>query len=573
MKNLTKKSISLGLLVVTSLFSCSNGGDTTPLYHLDSNGQLVHGGDIKLYYPKKNEVPYIYLQDGIEIASVLRGSALGGEQYKYTITGDKDTMTVEDERGTKAVFDANNQTVVIDDFESFVFGYRNGEMPLMPADLTSVTKAIKLLDQESTTTPGSSVTLKLSDYPSIQLEKGDDGILIPIAVLNDIFVCADGGYRGISYNYKEAYIVSNGYINMSNGELNTLGKQFYNNAPKKTEVSKDLAQYAYDETTFAFDYFYGLKNLKGITSFKALAKEKGLEEDLLSGNIEKMNDAYATLLMKTLEDGHTAYVSPAAFTDMSEYEVKDTSRSDKIVKKEAENKAMNMLRKEYRLDKPFEVRGDTAFIFFDDFMEIDESKLYSGNITEEDIANNNTLLFAYAYKEIKKNPAIKNVVVDMVTNNGGDATGLVYCLGTLIGKHHIDTMNPLTGARTKTTFATDINVDGKIDENDVPLINDYKIFMLDSKFAFSCGNLFPVAAKYNNSNVKILGDVTGGGTCIISTQYNGLGAQSLKSSLLMLTKKTATGYTHIEDGAAVDKPIGYDKMLDRNYIVDLLKAS
>ena len=571
MKKTNQKLISLGLLVAASLFSCSGGGELTPIYHLNNNEELVHGGDIKLYYPKNNEVPYVALEDGVQLASLLRSSTLGSESYKYTVTGNKDLMTVKDERGTKAVFDSNNQTVVIDNFESFVFGYRNQDIPLMAADLTRVSKAIKLVENECTTKSGNSVTLKLSDYPTIQLEKSGNTMLIPLAVLNDIFVSGDGGSRGISYNYKEAYIVGNGLVNIGDGSLTTLGKEFYNRAPKKTEISKELAQYAYDETTFTFDYFYGLKSLKGITSFKALAKEKGLEEDLLSGNVEKMNDAYATLLMKSLEDGHTAYLSPMAFTNMDEYEIKDSSRSEKAIKKDAESAAMSRVRKERGLNKPFEVRGDTAFIFFDDFMEIDESKLYD-TITEADIAANNTLLFAYAYKEIKKNSNIKNVVVDMVTNNGGDATGLIYCLGTLIGKHHIDTMNPLTGATTKATFAVDINTDGNIDENDVPLINDYKIFMLDSKFAFSCGNLFPVAAKYNNPNVKILGDVTGGGTCIVSTQYNGLGAQALKSGLLMLTKKTESGYTNIEDGAAVDIPVSYDRMLDRNYIVNLINS-
>ena len=570
MKGIYKNSITLGLLVVTSLFSCS-GNSSAPLYYVNDNGEIAHDSDIKIYYPKNNDVPYISLEDGVALASELRQSAFEDKKYKYTFSQDNGVATVTDERGTKAVFDANNQTVTIDNYDSFAVGYRDGQLPLSPAYITPGGKAIKLVNEESSYTPGNAVTLKLSDYPSIKLEKGDNGLLIPIATFNDIFYTGSPSLIGIAYNYNNMYI-SSGLVSISTGSLSELGKHYYGSAKVKKEVSKDLAQYSYDETMFALDHFYGLKSVRNISSFKSFVKEKGLEEDLLSGNIEKMDDAYATLFLKCLEDGHTSYASPTAFTNYETFKVKDSSRSEAVVKKTAENKAMDDVRAEHGLNKPFEVRGDTAFIFFDDFMEMDETKLY-GTITEKDISTNNTLLFAYAYKEIKKNPAIKNVVVDLVTNNGGDATGLVYCLGTLIGKHYLDGMNPLTGARSHLTYATDINVDGKIDENDVPLCKDYNIYMLDSKFAFSCGNLFPVAAKYNNPNVKILGDRTGGGTCVVSSLYTGLGSYVIKSGMLMLTKKTDTGYTHIEDGAAVDIPVGYDRMLDRNYIVDLLKAS
>lgn len=570
MKGFYKNSITLGLLVVTSLFSCS-GNNGTPLYYLNSKQEVEKASEVNLYYPKNNDVPYIALEDGVALASQIRQNTLGGENFNYTISQSDNVAVVTDERGTKATFDMNTQTVTIDNFESFIFGYRDNELPLAPADIPATTKAIKIIKEESSFTPGNVVTLKLNDYPSIKLEKGDRGLLIPFAAFNDIFYSGNNGLVGLAYNYNNMYL-STGLIDLSTGSLSNLGKHYYKSNKVKSEVSKNLAQYSYDETMFSLDYFYGLKGYKGITSFKSFVKEKGLEADMLSGNIEKMEDAYATLLLKCLEDGHTSYLTPTAFTNNDTFEIKNSSRSEKRTLLESENKAMDMAREKQKLSAPYEVRGDTAFIFFDNFVDMNEAKLY-GTYTEEDIASNNTILFAYAYKEIKKNPAIKNVVVDMVTNNGGDATGLIYCLGTLIGKHYIDTMNPLTGARTHATFATDINLDGKIDENDVPLCKDYKIYMLDSKFAFSCGNLFPVAAKYNNPNVTILGDVTGGGTCVVSGGYNGLGATFIKSGLMMLTKKTATGYTNIEDGAAVDKPIGYDKMLDRSYIVDLLKAS
>ena len=571
MKSVNKKVISLGVLATTALCSCS-GGSLTPIYHLNSKGEVTHGADIRLYFPKDNGVPYISMEDGVALASEMRKSTFDSDEFKYTLEQNNEVATVTDEKGTKAVFDANKQTVTIDHFDSFVSGYLKDQLPLVPIDINKNHKSIKIVSEESSYTPGNAVTLKLSDYPSIQLEKGGNnhGLLLPIAAFNDIFFSGSAGFKGIAYNYNNIYI-ANGMTSLGQGTLTPVGKHFYDTSTKKQTVSKDLAQYFYDETMFSFDYFYGLKGVKNISSFKAFAKEKGLENDLLSGDVSKMEDAYATLVMKSLEDGHTAYITPSAFTDFDNFEVKDSSKSEKMIVKETENLAMNKVRKDLRLNKPFEIRGDTAFIFFDDFQDLIETKLY-GNITEQDIADNNACLFAYAYKEIKKNPEVKKVVVDLVTNNGGDATGLVYCLGTLIGKHYIDTMNPLTGARTHSTFMTDINVDGIIDEKDIPLCNDYKIYILGSKFAFSCGNLFPVAAKYNNPNVTLLGDTTGGGTCIVGVNYTGFGSYMIKSTLMMLTKKVEAGYTHIEDGAKPDIPVGYDRMLDRNYLVGILAA-
>ena len=66
---------------------------------------------------------------------------------------------------------------------------------------------------------------------------------------------------------------------------------------------------------------------------------------------------------------------------------------------------------------------------------------------------------------------------------------------------------------------------------------------------------------------------TGGGTCALKTNFTPLGSTYFSSGLVMLQKKTAQGYTHVEDGAAVDYPIAYDKMFDRDYIVQTLAST
>ena len=562
------KLIYFGLISVISLFGCSSQSSNA-LYTVNGKDQIIQAGDLRIYFPKGNDIPYVSLEAGIAAASSYRSASYRKDSYGYSYSYADGVATATDEKGTKATFDANNQTITIDHFDSFMNGYFDGALPLSVGVVLPGMKSIKLIKEESAYTAGKALTMKLNDYPSIQLVKDGDNILIPFTPFSDIFFGNISGTLGLVYNFKDSYLAPNGLRSLTSASLNALGKKCFDEAPKKKTVSKEYAEYVYDAMMFNMDHFYGLKEFKKIDSFAKLTIEKGLKDDMLSGDVEKMENAYFTMLLKHLEDGHTAYLTPPVLSDYDEFELDVSCYSKKEIAKQQENETMDNLRKSLKVDKPFEIIGDTAFIYFDNFVGLDDEILYGGNL-EEHIASNNAALFAYSYKQIKANKAVKNVVVDLVTNNGGDADGLVYCLGTLLGKYYIDAENPLTGSRNHSTFMTDINIDGVIDEKDVPLCNDYNIYMLDSKFAFSCGNLFPVAAKYNNSNVKILGDRTGGGTCVISTSFNGIGSSFTKSSALMLTKKVDGEYKNIEDGAEVDTVIDYDKMLDRNYIVKLI---
>lgn len=560
-------------LLALSLFgvSCATSGSRptkVDLLSLNKAKEIEKLSDVELIYPTSEEIPYVTLGQGFALASFVATEYLGAEQ-KYTLAVEGNNVVAKDPTGLKATFDLKKQTITVEDYPTFILGKVAGVQPSIAASPVNTDgKCMEMVMEETTYTRGKDAVIDLNAYPHIDLRQDEDGqFMMPFAAFNHIFVNSRAGYVGIGYNHKEAFYADQGLANSSTGTLTKLGQRYFGDAPKRNSVSKEFATFAYEETMFNMDYFYGMKEIKGISSFTEFTTQKGLAADMCSGDLEKMEDAYATMLFKCLEDGHTAFATASPFRNYGDFVIKDSSQSPKELQKAQQNQAMNQKRAELNVDKCYEVIDDTAFLFFDDFEEIDEKALY-GNITIEEAEDNNALLFAYAYKEIKKNPAIKNVVVDMVTNNGGDAMGLAYCLGTLLGKFHLDTRNPLTGASAHVVYRTDINVDGKIDENDIPLCNDYNIYMLDSKFAFSCGNLFPVAAKYNNpEKVKCIGDHTGGGTCVIKSNFGALGQSYLTSGPIMLTKKTEQGYVHIEDGAPVDLSISYDKMLDRSFIV------
>ena len=62
----------------------------------------------------------------------------------------------------------------------------------------------------------------------------------------------------------------------------------------------------------------------------------------------------------------------------------------------------------------------------------------------------------------------------------------------------------------------DVNLDGKIDENDVTYGNKYKFYILTSSYSFSCGNAFPAYAR-DNGLATIVGTKSGGGECVVGS--------------------------------------------------------
>lgn len=171
-------------------------------------------------------------------------------------------------------------------------------------------------------------------------------------------------------------------------------------------------------------------------------------------------------------------------------------------------------------------QGDTAMIRFDSFI-VDYNgwkEFYAGTgerpLTFEAVEGGQ-LVTKYdtvgtvlsGLERAKQNPKIKNIIIDMSCNGGGDSGAMMAVEWLLNGQDHIRFESRLTG-RTKTTSAQfDMNFDGVFDDNDVSPYTDYNYGVLTSNYAFSCGNAFPWFMHEHDA--MILGQKTGGGACAI----------------------------------------------------------
>jgi len=207
----------------------------------------------------------------------------------------------------------------------------------------------------------------------------------------------------------------------------------------------------------------------------------------------------------------------------------------------------------------------------DDIIGLDFENSMSDKIAQ----NDTTLLFNKLYKDLTSDTyknTVKNIVIDITTNEGGAADSLMYSLSTLIGNVNVILTNPKTLSRNEQSYKADINLDGKIDDNDKPLSElGFNIYILGSKHTFSSANAFSVIAKENNNKVVILGEKTGGGPCAVRTTITPLGSSISSSSLSTISKLSNGKYVNINDGATPDVSLTKDKYLDRQYIKENIK--
>ena len=123
-------------------------------------------------------------------------------------------------------------------------------------------------------------------------------------------------------------------------------------------------------------------------------------------------------------------------------------------------------------------------------------------------------------------------------------------VGMVAGDVDFNGCNTLTGQRMRARIQTDRNMDGVIDEQDGEVARDVNFGVLTTRFAFSCGNLFPFMMQENGA--AVIGEPTGGGSCIVQMMTLSDGHAFLMSSdQWRILNRNGEG---VEAGAVPDLP-------------------
>ena len=404
----------------------------------------------------------------------------------------------------------------------------------------------------------------------------------PLTLLDNIFIKIAGA--GYYFAYDRVYIYAEPtslpkfkFIDKQGDTPYTLAKTM-SAAAQGAKMPMYLRRINRDMVTFLFDNFYGLKYAKDIKSVAAYLKSTTYYEDMLSEDAETRANAL-NLFVQQWNDGHTALASEAGAWEESAkrtipQSIIDTRTSIEeslVASRKAVYDSIGLKTNQVRYSKD----GSTAVFTLGKFASYEnfyDETSGEPTTTIEEAAKQDTYLQSKAhFEEIDKKGGVTNVIIDMSINEGGDS-GTMGNLLTLLSKDNQSKMHLqdiFTGATHVVTTRLDTNRDGKVDEKDKTYGN-YKIYLLVSPAAFSCGTAYPFFASAQGL-AKIIGQKPGGGECVLGQAIMPNGQAIYHSSTLRVCVPKNGGFIYDEAGPEIDVGFDYRDFYDLEKMVAKLE--
>ncbi|MGN0491972.1 S41 family peptidase [Ruminococcus sp.] len=531
-------------------------------YFSEDDGGVSEEALDTYFSTKYDDIPFL----SVDFCMPFFSDFYGQSELTSETSDDGNVVTYSNEDGATVEFNYTEKYIEFNDYDLFLSleDYSPLETLTPFASVaTSDEPTILLQSPYDHYYSGDTRRIKLDDY-LIPMIKSGNKLCIPVATFNDIFI-SETGYN-LVYNGKALFCTASSLLNGKLGEI-------YYSVDSKDSISEDLARFNYYELCLNLDLRYGLKEAHQIKDFDSYLSRMGLKTEYLSGDVLRIERANQKLYINCFADFHSALLNKSPYLDkgsslsnnMYEYNKDFYDRLNSIMQStNARNEKLGEV-------EPYERRGNTVFITFDEFtMKSAVDMYYTDNY--EYVLTDTIDLFAYAVKRLQNEDSdAENVVIDVSCNGGGYNVACAYAVDAIMGQSNIVIRNPNTNALRQTITDADLNLDGKIDENDISMKELGKnIAVIVSDASFSCGNLLPCNLKSRDKDVLILGQQSGGGGCVV-----GYGATATGSFLQFSSTKQFTtmknGYIKdIDDGITPDISLSLSRMYNRDYISNLV---
>ena len=337
------------------------------------------------------------------------------------------------------------------------------------------------------------------------------------------------------------------------------------------ERSLALADYGLHELAMELDTLYGLKDAHDIDDFMLYFLETGLLTPLMSADPAEADGAIRDLANIWLDDGHTEYYSGSYLAGRNPLEAAGQggggfSKSGRKALRET----LGEIRRQALGDviPGYMEIGDTAFVTLDGFVCLN-ADYYADT---ENLPGDTFAAIIDAHKQItRENSPVRNVVLDLSINNGGMAPAAVYLISWMVGDARISLKNTVTGAESTVEYRADVNLDHVFDEQDTLAGRGLRLFCLTSPASFSCGNLIPWAFK-EDGTVKLLGSMTGGGSCVTLPLTTAWGTSYNTSGPNRLSFMKNGSYYDVDRGVEPDYVISsYERFYDREALAEYIR--
>ena len=337
----------------------------------------------------------------------------------------------------------------------------------------------------------------------------------------------------------------------------------------KGERSAALTDYGLHELAMELDCLYGLKEAHDIDDFMLYFLETGLLSGLNSAKPEEADAAINDLANVWLDDGHSGFYSGSYLSESGLMETVSGFSSSGL-------KTLQMrlagIRRQVLGDvvPAYTEIGNTAFVTLDSFV-CANADYYTED--PESLPGNTLAIVIDAHRRItRENSPIRNVVLDLSVNGGGMAPAAVFVVSWMLGDAHLSLKSMLSGAESTVEYRADVNLDHVFDEQDTLAGRGLRLFCLTSPASFSCGNLVPWAFKEDGS-VKLLGGVTGGGSCVTLPMTTAWGTSYVTSGPNRLSFMKNGAYYDVDRGVDPDYVISsYERYYDREALVEYINS-
>lgn len=349
--------------------------------------------------------------------------------------------------------------------------------------------------------------------------------------------------------------------------------------------SQAVAKMNFDELRLSFDYMYGLKEKLDVN--KLIDENQELKEGLLSEDIMVYEDAFDKLINFYIDDihssvngGESVYSSSPIPSYISEKNGLYQGKRNKEYYDEV--KRLGDMKSETSFNSAYDIYGDTAYLKFHLFIHTVSSSFpfepYNSDVYKTESfekaqqkvlsALNDSPYYAFcvAFNDILKHDNIKNIVIDVTGNLGGEVRCIPYLAAFMTIDPSIVYRNTFDGSLIDFHYKVDLNGDGVFGGSGDTFADKYNFYILNGA-NFSAGNEFATLAK-NTGCAKIIGEKSAGGSCAIANRVDSSGLTYRLSSSLNLQLKQGDEYITNDNGVDVDYQLPFENW----YRLDQLDA-
>ncbi len=575
-KEKMKKVFILQLALVLSLRALADASVTFETRQVPVNRGGEDGGTIGLrFYSDMPSVPYISVADCQQL--MLPGTTIAVSktaESAYLLTGPY----------AKATVDIDTEQFSTDDYMAFT-----NQMGQVQEGMDNVgyggSPFLRYNHQELSPATAT-VTFDFKKY-GIDLRGDDTAVYFPFTTIADIF--SDLDFHLAGYNGEKVIVLTGD----ENNDVAMLEPERARQLLEAESRNADMAAYSYAELCFVIDHFYGMPGRSPL--------EEGIRKDGLDKTLDgiengptikqllkstSMNDYFTGMksLQVLLQDGgHTdlmldwnLFKATQEGDDISEIfgnwmegnqGLQDTyPQLYQLIMDYFDTMANQKddfigLARPTTSDETYYKEGDTAYLMYNSFGPVNNEAwkaYYDGGcegetpaVDEEFLGDLSVVLDAL--KRANDDPEVKNLVVDLSCNTGGDFDVLMTMSVLMGGPNYYYAENLVTGQRQKFYFDVDCNFDGVFDEKDKEVKYNLNIALMVSDVSFSCGNFLP--SLWKDAGFPIIGERSGGGACSVHPFITPEGMQfRMSSARARLTN---------------DQWVNIDSGVEPNYVIDL----